>query len=274
MLNFYNIPVLPSIFGLYIAYISFSWLKNKRLVPLIETKKLSEDEQYIETNKQSFLDSYIDFSIDKMNENIDVELYDLKLYKTNPDNPHESSWKLRILDESTPKGDVIMFYDIYKHAFTYYADSSMSYSILNAVAMKYVLRFLCRDFFIDNYIIPIGYSTPFLHIHNMVDVDDKPKNEKIDIKNGPFAKFKQYSTNNSEKTNKKESEPKGLIFIKNKFIHLGKLHNFQQTNKNITIEIPIDEPMKPVKYSDFKSWRDPPILPGDTINHFSSASSN
>ena len=45
-----------------------------------------------------------------------------------------------------------MHYDLYKNGFAYYCNDSLNYNLLNAVAMKYVITFFCRDFFIDNHV--------------------------------------------------------------------------------------------------------------------------
>jgi hypothetical protein len=103
--------------------------------------------------------------------------------------------------------------------------------------MKYVMTFLCKNFFIDNYIVPSEHVSPFLKIHEIV-IQPKKENKKIDISTGPFAKFKQYhKENKNEKKeiiksqekkdeNQKEKQGENINYIKNKFILLGKIHNF------------------------------------------------
>ena len=47
-----------------------------------------------------------------------------------------------------------MYYDLFKQGFGYYSnDSVVSYKILNAMAMKYVIVFFCRDFFMDEFVL-------------------------------------------------------------------------------------------------------------------------
>lgn len=65
------------------------------------------------------------------------------------DNLLEQRWRRRLLIESTPRGNVIMYYDAFKRGFAYYADTFMPYGLLNAVAMKYVMTYSCRSFFVD-----------------------------------------------------------------------------------------------------------------------------
>ena len=41
--------------------------------------------------------------------------------------------------------------------------------------MKYASKFYCRDFFIDDSVIPDDHTSPFLHIH---EIDVMEKTEK------------------------------------------------------------------------------------------------
>ncbi len=104
-----------------------------------------------EKYKEHFLKTYMNGK--NMNENIEKEFYNKKEYNTimkEDNNELEVAWKTRILYENTPKGPIFMHYDAYKQGFSYYADqTSIPFNILNAVAMKYVCRFYCRDFYYD-----------------------------------------------------------------------------------------------------------------------------
>jgi hypothetical protein len=140
-----------------------------------------------------------------LSSNIDVVFYNRKeLNKVMliENNHLEKEWKTRIMIDSTPRGNLIMFYDVYKQGFAYYSDqNSMPYSVLNGAAMKYVVMFGCRDFYMDENFLPEEYPSPLAKIFLE---DDKPesgdgtaankkaKPEKIDTKSGPFAKLKNY----------------------------------------------------------------------------------
>jgi len=225
---------------------------------VIEKEEEEEDEKeiYIEKHHQRFLKSYhshIDY-----NENIQKEFYLKEEYDNlivQPNNILESSWKRRILIEPTPFGNIIMFYNSYKQGFSYYCDVNIPYPILNSVAMKYVLKYFCRDFFIDNSIVPMTASSPFLHIHEIEK--RKAKNKKIDVANGPFAKLKTYKPEPKKTIGKdgtKQTEEKTEDFIKNKFIGCGKIYHFSPlqhvSQKTVKKDIPI-------KYSSFKQWHNP-----------------
>jgi hypothetical protein len=82
--------------------------------------------------------------------------------------------------EWTPLGNVIMYYDVYKNGFSYYSNHTLMDYFLNALAMKYVLLFKCRDFFMDETISPI--SSPLIQIIQEVD-EKKDKMEKQTHKN-------------------------------------------------------------------------------------------
>jgi len=225
---------------------------------VIEKEEEEEDEKeiYIEKHHQRLLKSYhsrIDY-----NENIQKEFYLKEEYDkliVQDNNILESSWKRRILIEPTPFGNIIMFYDAYKQGFSYYCDVNIPYPILNSVAMKYVLKYFCRDFFIDNSIVPMTACSPFLHIHEIEK--RKAKNKKIDVANGPFAKLKTYKPEPKKTIGKdgtKQTEEKTEDFIKNKFIGCGKIYHFSplQNVPKKTIKKDI-----PIKYSSFKQWHNP-----------------
>jgi hypothetical protein len=271
------------------SYFIFRHFSQNKQPIVEEEEKLSPEEQYIQQQLNAFLSTYSDnLHCDKHNQNIEKAFYNKEEYKnavSEKDNMLESTWKSRILFESTPRGNVTMHYDAYKHAFAYCSDVSISYSILNAVAMKYVRVFSCRDFFLDDSIIPNGNKTPFLTIHNLDE--SKKKELKFDVKKGPFAKLKKYTgdkTNERKSNERKSNEVKSSGDItKNKFISLGKMYNFSILNKkgleNVKLS-PQNQTVsdKPMKYSDFKSWRNPEAIAsksGDSIaNQFDAFSDN
>ena len=150
----------------------------------------------------------------------------------------EKEWRTRILLESTPRGNIIMYFDAYKLAFAYYCDQSVvSYDILNSMAMKYVSLYKCRDFFMDE----IFFCSPLIKIHLL----EEPK-KPVDLSGGkvviggsngttqksPFAKLRNYAkepkdkdTKNTEKNTDEKVKEKEKN--KNKFVYLGKMNNFK-----------------------------------------------
>ena len=206
--------------------------------------------------------------IEQCNQNIDPVFYDRKelskVLETN-NNVLECAWKARILYESTPRGNIVMFYDVYKDGFSYYSDQTgIPYKVLNAVAMKYVIMFRCRDFFMDETIS----SSPFIKYNK--DDEKKEQDKKNEVmkqlssnQNLPFVKFKnrQSTTQPSEmvgttcvphlsqqqssltNTNCKE-------YVKNRFIYKGKMNNWSPLQK------PPPKKTQPTDVLDYKTFRD------------------
>lgn len=188
---------------------------------------------YIENNKTKLMNT---FKITDKLQNIEDSFYNKKVLQellADENNTLEKTWKTRILFESTPRGNVIMHYNVYKQGFSYYSDSnSIPYNILNAVAMKYVTVFNCRDFFMDNHVLDNEKESPLIKIL----VDEEVNEEKKEVKkvndavkqNGPFAKFKNYQ-DNSTKNVKKSDDLDKKDYNRNRFINLGKIINFKFT---------------------------------------------
>jgi hypothetical protein len=180
-----------------------------------------------------------------------IDKYDLMIQ--DPKNELEAAWKRRILMESTPRGSVVMYYDAFKRGFAYYSDQYIPYPLINAVCMKYVVVYRCRDFFLDETVLSGQRRSPFLA---MMEEEERLEKEKkvatnkeygltaIDIRNGPFAKLKQKTgAKISAEIDKilpgvqKQIEGKAHLgskdvsMSKNRIIHLGKWANFSILNK-------------------------------------------
>jgi hypothetical protein len=209
---------------------------------------------YMDNNKSQFLK----FQKTASNDNLDSAFYSKPEFKeTTMDgsNELEKRWKTRILFETTPRGNIIMYYDAFKLGFSYFSDSnSIPYNVLNSVAMKYVSVFKCYDLFFDNEVT--GKDSPIYKTlleeeskkDNTKDTTmetDSKKKEKTGFENAPFAKLKNYSKMSaktkdnkkdktlSEKNNGETDKPpeNKKEYIRNKFICLGKMSNFEFIQK-------------------------------------------
>ena len=204
---------------------------NKIVPPPVDITK-----EYNSKHTNKFLDTFKQSNND-MNSNIDKVFYSKDEYtKTmrDVDNELERKWKQKTLIEQTPKGNIIMYYDPYKQGFSYYSDSQpIPYTILNAVAMKYVRIYRCRDFFVDDETTPEEEPSAFIQIH-MVEKKkskdtDKNSSGKSMFKDAPFAKLKNYKkekqTNKNDKDVESDNKPE-RVFYRNKFISLGPVRNY------------------------------------------------
>lgn len=224
-------------FTIYFLYYYFLYTVRQFLIRLniLKTppKPIDPIEEYIKPRKAKLLRTYeTDLN---MNTNIDQRIYNKKTFNEllkDEANDIERLWKTRILYESTPRGTIMMYYDIYKQGFAYYADQNgVPYSILNGMAMKYVVTFFCRDLFFDEETITIERIPPLVKIF---EDDDKPvnkdkgKDKDKEKENQPFAKLKNYQNTETNPNAKKTVDDKPLEKpkMKNKFISLGKMHNF------------------------------------------------
>jgi hypothetical protein len=209
---------------------------------------------YLHKFNRSFENLTTPFLFDK---NIDTLFYDPSEYKTMLEaSPLEKEWRSRILFEYTPRGNVIMYYDAYRLGFAYYADQYVPYDILNAVAMKYVLTFQCRDFFVDDLVRPENRPSKLLPL-----IAEPEKKEKTDVtrslpdtKNGPFAKLKNYSmmSKKDEETipaTKKQEKEK----CRNRFIQQGKLFNFSMLQKPVKKPLAVSSTIKTLEKGLFEN---------------------
>jgi len=221
---------------------------QKEEVKRIELPVKTETELYVEKHTERFMKSFEQQHNPFMNYNIHSIFYSKNQYQEmlkDPNNSQEKQWKTRVLIEHTPRGNVIMYYDPYKLGFTYYSDQHITYNILNAVAMKYVLKFQCRDFFMDEQIIPESSPSPLLTLlqedKKEKETVEKEKDKDADmlkqkLKSAPFAKFKNYNKpavkndekNKDAKTTETavENAPPEKPKERNRFINLGKTSNF------------------------------------------------
>ena len=221
----------------------------------------SPETVYIQQQKAALLRF---LTLQGCNANVEASFYDKEKYNkivVEKENVLEAAWKQRILYESTPLGNVIMYYDAYKKAFSYYADVSISYGVLNAVAMKYVMIYRCGDFFIDNSVTV--KESPFAHEHEIDVVAAKTKiNEKFDVRKGPFAQLKKNQDKKTLPEKKKEEKrvESQKNVVKNKFVFLGKSRDFDFLKRSdaATTKKETTASTLPLKYGDFKkSWHFP-----------------
>jgi hypothetical protein len=206
-------------------------------------KTLNPFELYIEKQKSLWNKHK---QIDTKNQNISDVFYDKPALKTimqNANNEIESIWKQRILFENTPRGNVILFFDPYRFGFIYYTDTStLSYTLLNAVAMKYVTIYKCFDLFMDN---GDHFQSPFLTLYGDFVKDETPKQETPRekylsnlLQDGPFLKRKKVQVEESKVVKEKiitnsQNEEKDHPYHRNKFIRLGKIYNFSFLKKEV-----------------------------------------
>jgi hypothetical protein len=210
----------------------FRWILSVlRLNKPLVIENIKPIVKYGDKYKSDFLRTYREEEEVDWNSNIDSEIDAEKLAEelTDTNNEYEKKWRSRILIENTPRGNVIMFYDLYKRAFSYYCDSgAMPYDIMNAVAMKYVVMFRCRDFFVDSHIVPkpVQEDPPKKETETRVPFS-KPE-PKLNLDKQAFVKLKSYNTATKKAGVSKEDDK-----VINCFLHLGASRNWAPITKRI-----------------------------------------
>lgn len=138
--------------------------------------------------------------------------------------------------ESTPVGNVVMYFDYDKRAFQYYSDFSVPYKYLECVSKKYCI---------------VNKNKVYREIKMEVDVNEfsivRNSSDTLQTKSKSFAKLKSYNNSTpSNPTVKNHKQEKLKIIQKDivRYTHLGKLCNFSFV-KNDTPKF------KPISYKDF-----------------------
>uniref|UniRef100_A0A6C0I3Y3 Uncharacterized protein n=1 Tax=viral metagenome TaxID=1070528 RepID=A0A6C0I3Y3_9ZZZZ len=179
-------------------------------------------QEYIVSRQAAFLKHFekSNEEMKQLSSNVDPEFYmqkSLQQVMQDPENHIEPAWRSRKLMESTPRGTIIMHYDAYKQGFSFYSDiQGVSYSLLNAVAMKYVILFQCLHFFVDDEVTPESNRSPLIEdvVVSATKTCMKIQKRGVGLEG---QKEKEYS--------------------RNRFIHLGRLSNCsilqRPTKKNI-----------------------------------------
>ena len=270
--NFSSEPL----FFLYIYYVHFiafllrmynSLFFKSASLPIVE---IDETHVFTEKQKQIFLDTFFDFenksikNKEKWNENIDPCCYSIDflqdLTTLDENNELELQWKRRLLQQTTPRGNIIMYYDFYKQAFAYVSDQQMPYTVLNACAMKYIRIFRCLDFFVDVNILPFDIVSPFSIIQEEIEkkereliIEKKKEKGVLFDKTAPFLKpiLKKKEPNSSLALTLNKRD------YRNNFRYLGKISNLPLLVKVVPIKKHpvLSIPVESFDYVSFKKMQ-------------------
>lgn len=248
----------------YFHFIVWKFVKNY----LEKPREPTELDKYIEKNKNKLLNSFEEYFTKDMNENIDKVFYDKTTFKELLDNFEkddtiEKQWKTRLLYENVSREDgiridIIMYYDVFKQGFAYYSNENfVSYKILNAIAMNYVMKFFCRDFFMDeNVLEDINKELDLKEVFLKYDEKKKEKNEKKKRNNNVLAKLKNYQMEDKRKKPNEENKEQKKELMQNKFINKGKMYNFDflvKEKKPSAFSTSYDKGFVNISYKDYKN---------------------
>jgi len=214
--------------------------------PVIHTIK--DKEQIFCSEKETWFLKKIENIKETSNMNIDDIFYDKLAYEEYMNKTKstklEEIWRTRYSFLYTPRGNVIMYYDVYRMGFAYYSDQSkLSYEILNACAMNYVVQYRCLNFYIDEMTSPNFVDNPIAKI----EIEELKKNENNNNNNNNNSNHKMgfkiqtvepnknmANLKKVDNKNKKADTISEVPKIKNKFIHVGKISNMNLLKKPVT----------------------------------------
>jgi hypothetical protein len=158
--------------------------------------------------------------------------------------------KSAIIMETTPLGNVIMYYDNSREVFTYYSDSTIPYRFLETCARKYVVLHNCKAIFVD---MEEEIKNAEKKLEEKKEQKKKEEEEKethksldIPLRKNVFAKLKSYNKDSGLKvagisgdsknagTKKTTAENEDNMILKekaNRYSCEGKIMNFSFLKK-------------------------------------------
>jgi hypothetical protein len=141
--------------------------------------------------------------------------------------------KNNILFETTPNGNVLMFYDSKRASFIYYADTAIPYRYLESVARKYVTTYHCLHLYID-------MKKEIAEAEKKINdkkLEKKLEEDRIKLEEEGEKEKKKLEDNDKNKDNKETKEVPRNVFAKLKNYNAGsntviKGNKVAETNPN------------------------------------------
>jgi len=150
--------------------------------------------------------------------------------------------KNKIIKDSTPNGDVIMFYNHDTNSFWYYSNKkNIYYKYLDSVAMKYSIEYDCKKICIDRK-YEYEKSLYKLEIPEKDKLEIPVKDKKL--KKNVFANLKNYNNNSNNNYN--------MINKSNIYSYKGKLEDYDNNTNNTNLK----NLKNNLSYSSFKKNKD------------------
>ena len=205
----------------------------------------------------------------------------LKEMLADESNELERTWKSKRLLVHTPRGNVIMYYDVFKEGFAYHSDcAAIPYRILNAVAMRYVMVFRCLNLFMDENVVYPNPS-PLIELSNLEEQTEQQKKRNVthgllqgSSSNNPFVRSITKTLNEAPKSGvgagagvrpSKEGRVEAAIRRQNRFLYMGNMRNVvllkstppltispKPDSSNTTYDYLFEK--KPMSYKSFKMF--------------------
>lgn len=200
---------------LLIEYGKFYTLRNNSEDENSESdENINEKEDETESYKKKYFDDYDELESKELTENYVKDL------------------KLNIIKETTPKGDIIMYYDSNLESFIYHCKSKdIPFEYLETVARKYVITYDCKVLYVD---IRKEIEKGVQKVKEVIAKKENEKNMKLEQekkKKTIYATFKTY--NRKAEVN---PEQKDKIYVLkencNRYSYRGKIEDYKEIHIN------------------------------------------
>lgn len=213
----------------------YNFFVGSQIVVLKEESTMDLMKKYFIEKRKRFQHTYNAANFpDNHSQNVETELYNPLWYITTTkradedgEKQHlretiEKKWKTRVLFEHTPQGSVVMYYDVFKNGFAYYSDCILMDYFLNAIAMKYVVVFKCRDLFLDE-TLSLRPSPIITIMNEALSIDEKIEAENGKSHRGIYnekdnAIFSKAKANPNEKNNPMSKVKSSLKLVPNSVV--------------------------------------------------------
>lgn len=157
--------------------------------------------------------------------------------------------KNNALCETTPKGNVIMYYDFEKESFVYYCDTKdVSYLYLETVARKYALTYDCKKIVVDIKKEIENAKQSNTNKSKLSTIYENTSSSSTKKTTDMFASFKSY---NRKGTGGSKSMNKSFVLRQNanRYSYSGKVSQYPILK---TDDYKIEKPMEKMDYETFK----------------------
>ena len=151
-----------------------------------------------------------------------------------------------VLFETTPKGNVIMYYDYDKESFNYYCDvKDISYLYLETVVRKYAINFNCKK-------LVVNIQKEIENATNKIKESEIKENSVVKKDTGVFASFKSY---NRKGTGGSKNPKKKYIVCEfaNRYSYCGKVSEYSFLKKE---DYKVEKHQDKMDYKTFKKLMD------------------
>jgi hypothetical protein len=250
-------PVICLYYMFFIYFVYHNYTKHEitKLADIITIEDDTNDEEKKEEKKEPIKEiKYVDKYLEKFYKLTNEELTEERLI----------SLKNCILFETTPQGNVSMFYNNERKSFIYYSDNTIPYRYLEVVGRKYVITYNCKIIYWDmeKELQKIKDEKERKEEEKKEEKkeEDKKKEEKkeedakIEIKEekkSVFAKLKNYNKETTVKaSNKPTAAPVNAQIVKenaNRYSYEGKMANYSFLKK--------PEKKTGLSFADFKKMK-------------------